>query len=216
MSTRQIAVLLVVLLIPADVWADRHKFAPFVTPFEDAKRSDLKGWGIGGEFLICKKREGDQKHHKKGHEKHSQEGETEGERQEQAAPDEAGFPPGGRKLCTKRHPVGALLGYSRVSGTHEGYEDFEQWSIVGGPRISYGHGWLRPFAHALVGVLHEKRIDGTRDSLAGSLGWGVDFVIKDTVSFRPQLDMAWIDRTGGADWYPKISLSIAVHLWSGK
>ncbi len=70
--------------------------------------------------------------------------------------------------------------------------DARIYSALFGPRVSVSVGKLRPFAHALLGVSHEKisasATSGSDTSVAVALGGGIDYGLFPGLAWRVQAD----------------------------
>lgn len=70
--------------------------------------------------------------------------------------------------------------------------DASIYSALFGPRVSASVGKLRPFAHALLGVSHEKisasDTNGSDTAIAVALGGGIDYGLFPGLAWRVQAD----------------------------
>ncbi len=69
-------------------------------------------------------------------------------------------------------------------------EHFRYLSYGAGPKFSFGHGRLEPWAHALVGGVHliPQTANGGENGLEITMGGGVDYVINNVISAKGGVD----------------------------
>ncbi len=69
-------------------------------------------------------------------------------------------------------------------------EHFRYLSYAAGPKFSFGHGRLEPWAHALAGGVHliPQTASGGQNGAEITLGGGVDYVINDVISAKAGVD----------------------------
>jgi hypothetical protein len=69
-------------------------------------------------------------------------------------------------------------------------EHFRYLSYGAGPKFSFGHGRLEPWAHALVGGVHlvPQTAGGSENGLEITMGGGVDYVINNVISAKGGVD----------------------------
>jgi hypothetical protein len=69
-------------------------------------------------------------------------------------------------------------------------EHFRYLSYGAGPKFSFGHGRLEPWAHALAGGVHliPQTASGGQNGAEFTLGGGVDYLISDVISAKGGVD----------------------------
>ena len=69
-------------------------------------------------------------------------------------------------------------------------EHFRYLGYGAGPKFSFGHGRLEPWAHALAGGVHliPQTAAGGRNGFEFTMGGGVDYVINDVISAKAGVD----------------------------
>jgi hypothetical protein len=69
-------------------------------------------------------------------------------------------------------------------------EHFRYLSYGAGPKFSFGHGRLEPWAHALVGGVHlvPQTAASGKNGFEFTMGGGVDYVINDVISAKAGVD----------------------------
>ena len=99
-----------------------------------------------------------------------------------------------------------------------GYYDFDggkAYTFMGGPRIGYRAGKVRPFGHALFGGtnLSADAVDSSETYFSMALGGGLDFAVNQVLSIRPaQVDLLSIRFSEGdvSDWSNNLRYSAGV------
>jgi hypothetical protein len=178
MGKRSTTLALTLLLVPAAVWADRHK-AGLKAAYAKADRSDLQGMQIGGEWEL-----------------HDDE------------------------PTAKPYTFSVVGDLTLVNGPHteEGtLTEFtlSQFTLLVGPRVTWGHGFVQPFLQALAGFgrLNEGEI---RTPPALAFGAGVDVPLTSSkdgkhprLALRLQGDQYYL-RAQPTDWFFQWSLGLVV------
>jgi hypothetical protein len=189
MRKRSASLILVLLLVPALAWADRHKAGIRVAGAKSF-RSSLLGVQLGGEFPLH------------GH-----------------PPGETASTPGTPATKKRPLGTLAMVAeLSLVAGTHED-ETLDQFTLVVGPRYTVGHSRFQPFLHALVGGARLSRgeirtppaaaFGGGCDIPWGSVAMDGDHPGHPRIAIRVQADGFYL-RAQPTDWYLQVSIGVVV------